>query len=58
MSSDRTPRWRRYFGFVRPNISGDVEDELAFHLQSRIERNVALGLTPDEARREAMPEWD
>ncbi|HEX6814184.1 MAG TPA: ABC transporter permease [Gemmatimonadaceae bacterium] len=54
MNSDRAPRWRRYLGFVRPNISGDVEEELAFHLQSRIERNVALGLTPDEARREAI----
>ncbi|HEV2181511.1 MAG TPA: ABC transporter permease [Gemmatimonadaceae bacterium] len=54
MTGDRAPRWRRYLGFVRPNVPADVEDELAFHLQSRIERNIALGLAPDDARREAI----
>ncbi|HKC19005.1 MAG TPA: permease prefix domain 1-containing protein, partial [Candidatus Dormibacteraeota bacterium] len=54
MSDDRTPRWRRYLGFIRANVPADVDDELAFHIQSRIERNLALGLTPDEARRDAI----
>lgn len=54
MSADRTPRWRRYLGLVRPTISADVDDELGFHLQARMERNIALGLTQDEARREAI----
>ena len=54
MSADRTLRWRRYLGFLRPNVPADVDDELAFHIQSRIERNLALGLTPDEARRDAI----
>jgi predicted permease len=30
-----------------------VDDELAFHLDMRTERNLALGMSPDEARREA-----
>jgi putative ABC transport system permease protein len=47
------PRWRRYLRFVRPNVAADVDDELAFHIVMRVERNVALGMTPDDARREA-----
>jgi predicted permease len=48
-----TPRWRRYLRFVRPNVAADVDDELAFHIAMRVERNVALGMTPDAAQREA-----
>jgi predicted permease len=48
-----TPRWRRYLRFVRPNVAADVDDELAFHIAMRVERNVALGMTPDDAQREA-----
>ncbi len=48
-----TPRWRRYLRFVRPNVAADVDDELAFHIAMRVERNVALGMTLDDARREA-----
>ena len=32
----------------------DVDEELAFHLQMRIERNIALGMSAEDARREAM----
>jgi hypothetical protein len=49
----RTPRWRRYLRLMRANPRGDVDDELAFHLDMRTERNVALGMSPDDARREA-----
>ncbi len=51
--SGRTPRWRRYLRLVRPNPRADVEDELAFHLDMRTERNMALGMSADDARREA-----
>ena len=47
------PRWRRYLRFIRPNVAADVDDELAFHIAMRVERNVALGMTPEDARREA-----
>src|SRR5689334_21700688 len=55
MTGDRgpTPRWRRYLRLMRANPRGDVDDELAFHLDMRTERNVALGMSPDDARREA-----
>ena len=49
-----TPRWRRYLRFVRPDIAADVDEELEFHVAMRVERNVALGMTADEARREAL----
>ena len=48
------PRWRRYLRFVKPNISADVDDELELHLALRVERNIALGMTPAEARRDAL----
>jgi len=55
MSDDRqrTPRWRRYLRLARPNPRADVDDELAFHIDMRTERNVALGMSRDDARREA-----
>jgi putative ABC transport system permease protein len=48
------PRWRRYLRFLRPNVVADVDEELAFHMSMRIERNISLGMSPDEARREAL----
>ncbi|HEY2897290.1 MAG TPA: permease prefix domain 1-containing protein, partial [Gemmatimonadaceae bacterium] len=35
-------------------MPADVDDELSFHLEMRIERNLALGMTPEDARREAI----
>jgi len=51
--SGRAKRWRRYLRLGRPNARADVDDELAFHLDMRTQRNVALGMSPDDARREA-----
>jgi putative ABC transport system permease protein len=31
----------------------DVDEELRFHLEKQIERNIAAGMSPDEARRQA-----
>jgi hypothetical protein len=50
----RPPFWRRYLRLVRDDVRGDVDEELAFHLDMRVERNIALGLSPDDARREAL----
>jgi putative ABC transport system permease protein len=47
-------RWRRYLRFARPNVAADVDDELRFHIDMRAERNIALGMAPDEARRDAL----
>lgn len=48
------PHWRRYLRLVRPDVPADVEEELTFHLEMRVERNLALGMTPEAARREAI----
>ena len=50
----RIPAWRRYLRFIRPDVGADVDEELAFHLAMRAERNVALGMSPDDARRDAL----
>lgn len=48
------PRWRRYLRLVRPNVAADVDEELRLHLDLRIARNIALGMSEDEARRDAL----
>ena len=49
-----TPRlassWRRYASFFGARIERDVDDELAFHVQERIDEYIAGGLDPDAAR--------
>lgn len=53
VSGGEAPRWRRYLRFIRPDPVSDVDDELAFHIAMRVERNVALGMSADAARRDA-----
>ena len=47
------PRWRRYLRFWRADPAADVNDELRFHLESRVAENLAAGMSPDDARRAA-----
>jgi putative ABC transport system permease protein len=54
VTAKREPRWRRYLRLVRADVPADVDDELAFHLEMRIEHNIALGMSAEEARREAI----
>ena len=37
--------------FSRSRVVRDVDDEIAFHLQSRVDALVASGLSPSDARR-------
>ncbi len=46
--------WRRYLRFVRPDPAADVDDEIAFHIKMRVERNIALGMSPEDASRDAI----
>jgi putative ABC transport system permease protein len=46
---DRIPAWRRYLRLVHPDNAGDVDDELAFHLQSTIDELVLSGMSRDDA---------
>jgi putative ABC transport system permease protein len=48
------PAWRRYLRFWGSDVAADVDDELAFHIESRIQEYVESGLTPADARVEAM----
>jgi putative ABC transport system permease protein len=54
---DLTPRWRRYLRLLRSNVTADVDDELRFHLESRVEDLVASGSTSDTARAQAASEF-
>ena len=49
----RIPIWRRYARLSGPDPVADVDDELRFHLETKIDDLVAQGWDRDEARREA-----
>jgi predicted permease len=51
--SGAQPLWRRYRRFFGPDVAGDVDEELQFHLEMLMDENLARGMTPDEARRAA-----
>src|SRR4051812_5918807 len=45
------PSWRRYLRFWGPNVDSDIDDELRFHIESRVGDYIASGHSPEEARR-------
>jgi putative ABC transport system permease protein len=47
----KTPAWRRYLRFWRPNIGADVDDELRFHTEMRVAEYMARGMSEADARR-------
>lgn len=51
MSFELPHAWRRVFRLPRINPEAAVDDEIAFHVQMRIDEHVARGVPPDEARR-------
>ena len=48
------PKWRRYLRFWENDPRADAEDELSFHIESRIDEFRALGMNDEDARAEAM----
>ena len=52
-----TPAWRRYLRFSGPDIASDVDEELAFHFEERVESLMAEGLSLAEARTRAASEF-
>src|SRR5919199_1833440 len=54
MNEARDPAWRRYLRLLRPNPAADLDDELRDHIESATEALVASGLTPADARAEAL----
>ena len=45
--------WRRYLRFWGTDVGRDVDDELGFHFELRVEDYLSRGLTRDEAERAA-----
>src|SRR4051812_33900372 len=54
MATADAPRWRRYLRFWRSNVSADVEDEMQFHVQERVDDLVSHGMDARGAREEAL----
>jgi predicted permease len=46
----KTPAWRRYVTFWHSNIAEDVDDELRFHIEMRVNEFIARGMSPTDAR--------
>ena len=49
-----TPAWRRYLRFSGPDIASDIDEELRFHFEERIEELLASGLSREEANARAL----
>jgi len=49
-----TPAWRRYLRFWATDRTADLEDELRFHFEARVDEYIAAGLSPERARAEAV----
>ena len=52
-----TPRWRRYLRFFRRDVQADIDDELRFHFEARIDELVAQGQSAESARAQAQEEF-
>jgi predicted permease len=44
--------------FLRDQVEQDLDDELQYHLEKKIEENIARGLTPQESRAAALRAMD
>jgi predicted permease len=55
----RRPRLKRLFHWDRfgKNLEGSLDDELSFHLETRIAQLVSEGKSPEEAREEALRQF-
>jgi predicted permease len=51
---NRVPMWRRYRRFLGLDLRADVDDELSFHLEMRTRELIDRGMSPAEARAEAL----
>jgi putative ABC transport system permease protein len=48
------PKWRRYLRFWKSDPRADAEEELSFHIESRIAEFRAMGMSEEAASAEAM----
>src|SRR5262245_55258808 len=62
MLSHRVRHWfararaavHRLAGIVRPSADDELTEEMEFHVAKATERNIRLGMSPDDARRAAL----
>ena len=57
MSNQDSAKWHRYLRFWRANVSADVDDEIAFHVDARQQELIDAGHNTAEARRRALEEF-
>src|SRR5262245_25897741 len=59
IGESRFPGLRRLFRLPRTlrRVTGEINDELQFHLESRVSDLMAQGLSADDARRQAEQEY-
>lgn len=50
-------RWYRYLRFWRRDVRADIDDELGFHFEARIDELTRQGMPPDAARARAIAEF-
>lgn len=53
----RIPLWRRYARLFGPDAKSDVDDELQFHLQAKVDDLLQHGWEPEAARHEAKRQF-
>lgn len=54
MTPRHDSKWRRYLSFFGARPECDVDDELAFHVQARVDEYIEAGMDPDAARAAAL----
>jgi len=54
---EKTPMWRRYLRFFGTDVEADVEDELRFHLDAKVDELIAQGWSTETARGQAQQEF-
>ena len=53
----RTPLWRRYLRLLGTDVAADVDDELRFHLETKVQELERRGLSKERAHAEALREF-
>ena len=48
------PKWRRYLRFWGSDLDADLAEEFRFHLETEVEELVARGMSPADARADAL----
>lgn len=57
MSVNDSPKWHRYLSFWRANVAADVDAELTFHVDARMQELCDAGVEPAAARAQALREF-